>query len=189
MGNSCCFKKPIPVQHPDNQVAEKTENKPAERIANTTLEVQVKPKLDKQREQTISDNNSEMTEHMRVLEQKRVAMIPRLPEKDLLMSSATKPCRHTGKDGASKESGQTKFKSGELGGYRPGKFIYGSSETKYKILECLDGDTGKLFSLKMIQVCIDSPARQRRHGCQNKHRPVYGSRHLRPEASVRNTER
>ena len=153
MGNSCCFKKPLPVHHPDIRASENSDNRPTETIPNTTQNVHVQPKSEKQKEQTVLNNNSEVTNFLKGLEQKKVAfMLQQHPEKDLLMSSATKPVSYGGKDGVSKDSGQTKYKTGELGQYRPGKLIYGSYENKYRIVECLDSETGKLFSLKMIEV-------------------------------------
>ena len=149
MGNSCCFKKPLPVQKPEQLVIEKPENKPFDQITSTTHEVQVKSKLD--REQPTLKQESEEDNHLRVSELRRAAMIlPRQVNEQVEKSTALRQSRLAGKECSSKDSSQTKFKAGELGTYRSGSTIYESA--KYKILECLDSDTGKLFSLKTIQV-------------------------------------
>ncbi len=152
MGNSCCFKKPSPIQNQQPTETEKLETKPPEKMPNTTLDVQVKSKLDRERELMLMKKQVETSESERVSEFMKAVMIPPRQTNELLLSSTIKQTKFGVKDGTSKESGQTKFKAGELGHFRSGSILYESA--KYKIVECLDSDTGKLFSLKTIQVSI-----------------------------------
>lgn len=108
----------------------------------------IQAKAKPERELLFSKKQSEAEEELRVSHLRRTALYrPRQPTE--LMMSSSKPVKNS-KDDNSQDMPQQKFRPGQIGLFRTGIVTYESA--KYKIEECLNVETGQLFSLKTITV-------------------------------------